>query len=887
MNAMSKEAAKRPKRSSATKTTTRTRVAAKSATKKVTKKTIKKAVRKKVAKKTAKKATKKTTKKTAKKVVRKTAAQKSNTMPTHPRAPGRVLGQVFTLSSIGLIRIPYDIDAIAVSTARYGGVLFASFGAVFTVYYAQLALGILPMQQMATVSSSSVEHPDCATGICDGYDLFGHHPDTANPADEYGGYDLEPELWEPEISLDISSNSPLTEMVSIFIGVSEAERVKVYAKNTETGQLLFLGSANQKSDSSWELRWETRQYPNAEYKFKVVAYGNRGAVDDYINTKYLVANETDPVANEVEYDEDGSGTLTDPVVDLMTDSIETEEDISTDPTEGADSETPESNDINTVETEVEEDEVVEEGNPEAGEVNEVEELTKPGTNLKLETAINTNFTLIKVTAADADRVEVYARRSHDNRSQYLGRAARLTSGQWKYYWDTRNVTNGEYEVYVKTFYQGEKRESDTVTVRVKNKIISDTTSAEKEIIKQVALAVEKTEDTTKTPKEMDVQTVKDTIDTVVPEKEDQPAVPKPKPIAQIDLTESNVLTDLEIPAPLVVPKEVKQRVEEKTNIALEDYEERLSEEADRLAAALRSGDDDAVARVKERFENIKTELNKSVNDLVSEDAVIVDNLVARKVAERIVQTEKSERILSERIGITADTDTDGDGITDFDEVEIFKTDPTNPDSDNDGFNDNAEILGGYNPNDAAPEASVAFESPKRAGVTRSDILKVEKIIPLSRDESEEKPDQPEAIISGVALPNSYVTLYVFSNPVVVTMRTDSDGNWSYQFDKEIEDGEHEVYVGVTDNAGRVMAKSEPVRFVKTAEAFTPVDASDEVAVVQSAGIDNNLFNQQMLLLVASISVVSVGLILILLGHWLNHRRPNRPVLVAHSEATAV
>ncbi len=42
-------------------------------------------------------------------------------------------------------------------------------------------------------------------------------------------------------------------------------------------------------------------------------------------------------------------------------------------------------------------------------------------------------------------------------------------------------------------------------------------------------------------------------------------------------------------------------------------------------------------------------------------------------------------------------DSDLDGLTDLGEKEIFKTDKINPDSDNDGFYDGAEILGGTDP----------------------------------------------------------------------------------------------------------------------------------------------------------------------------------------------
>ena len=42
-------------------------------------------------------------------------------------------------------------------------------------------------------------------------------------------------------------------------------------------------------------------------------------------------------------------------------------------------------------------------------------------------------------------------------------------------------------------------------------------------------------------------------------------------------------------------------------------------------------------------------------------------------------------------------DTDGDGLSDYEEVKIYHTDPLNPDTDGDGFSDGMEVKSGYNP----------------------------------------------------------------------------------------------------------------------------------------------------------------------------------------------
>ena len=69
-------------------------------------------------------------------------------------------------------------------------------------------------------------------------------------------------------------------------------------------------------------------------------------------------------------------------------------------------------------------------------------------------------------------------------------------------------------------------------------------------------------------------------------------------------------------------------------------------------------------------------------------------------------------------------------------------------------------------------------------------------------------------IKGKALPNSFVTIYIYSLPIIVTVKADANGAWTYTLDKELDDGEHEIYVATTDNTGKIAAKSAPFTFTK-------------------------------------------------------------------------
>jgi hypothetical protein len=58
--------------------------------------------------------------------------------------------------------------------------------------------------------------------------------------------------------------------------------------------------------------------------------------------------------------------------------------------------------------------------------------------------------------------------------------------------------------------------------------------------------------------------------------------------------------------------------------------------------------------------------------------------------------------------------------------------------------------------------------------------------------------------SGKGPPYTTVTIYVFSEPIVVTTKTDENGDWIYEFDQPLEGGKHVAYATVRTTSGKVV-----------------------------------------------------------------------------------
>lgn len=247
-----------------------------------------------------------------------------------------------------------------------------------------------------------------------------------------------------------------------------------------------------------------------------------------------------------------------------------------------------------------------------------------------------------------------------------------------------------------------------------------------------------------------------------------------------------------------------------------------------------------------------------------------------KTSEDMVLDEDRDLIQTASAAVMVDSD--NDGLPDDMEKRIG-TDPANPDTDSDGIKDGEEVKAGYNPFgegkiaegkispiDEAILNDQTLSHPKTTG-SESDKYSFDQIANIGN--GADTAAAGKYLFAGKADSDSVVTLYIYSDlPIVVTVKTDKYGNWNYEFDKSLTDGEHEAYVALNDNAGRVVTRSAIMSFfvneakaISVSDFISPANAAAEPVKASEKAMTNYAFMTAAVIFAGII--IFIGLVIVL------------------------
>ncbi len=109
-------------------------------------------------------------------------------------------------------------------------------------------------------------------------------------------------------------------------------------------------------------------------------------------------------------------------------------------------------------------------------------------------------------------------------------------------------------------------------------------------------------------------------------------------------------------------------------------------------------------------------------------------------------------------------------------------------------------------NSVLPANLAPVEPEKVSQLTVKSLLKVESMKTVTQN------GKQVIQMQGVAEPNKTVVLYVFSEPLVLVAKADTNGKWSYALEDPMQPGKHEVYVTVEGDNAQAPVRSDGFGF---------------------------------------------------------------------------
>jgi hypothetical protein len=406
----------------------------------------------------------------------------------------------------------------------------------------------------------------------------------------------------------------------------------------------------------------------------------------------------------------------------------------------------------------------------------------------------------KVEGVEIQNIEIYMRNTSSLSPVFIGKAEKISEGVFKFSFDTANFPNGNYAIFAKAITNLGEYESEEILIEIENKVkeevekikeIEKETKALEPQLMEKEKKAEKLIDEIKTEIENRIQEITREIPVKIEKKEIEiaPEIKELKKIVENEVTKKETSTTKQ-------EKEMKkEEIVKKIVQPIEEKIEKLPEKEKEIAM-----------KKKEEFEN-------KIKEKLKETEI------------KLAQIAKAKKEISE----LSFKDSDGDGLYDWQEISLG-TDPLNPDTDQDGFLDGIEVKYGFDPKKLDPAKRMFVGDPKKEGKI-SERLSVEKVEIL----------EGKLKITGKGIPKSFVTIYIYSSPIVAMVRVNEKGYFEYILDKPLGDGTHTVYVVLTNNQGKIEEKSPTFSFVKTGDKILRITELEAKVPTSPAQFLLNLF----------------------------------------------
>jgi len=456
----------------------------------------------------------------------------------------------------------------------------------------------------------------------------------------------------------------------------------------------------------------------------------------------------------------------------------------------------------------------------------------PSQQAKLTVTVAADAFELKMETVGAKSVEFYIGGGSLSAPLYLGKGAAAGTGVWKYTIKLSDnlLPNGDYWVYGQIDKSGQNPFRSTEIYITINAIVAPVvdagtkTALDEGLAKNSQAIDENSDSISKTAQETaklinaNSKSVQADIDKIAKAVQD---------LAQLnDLLAAKIAEKKDIETIIAaieseiskLPENSLQLIRDEKTRQLQYYQAQ-KKIIEREMEVIRAGIDQ---KIKEK-DAVKNIILLAIKGKANESEIIKKlDTFEEEVARFEKDTIEKQKLLQK--------DTDGDGLNDAQEI-LAGTDPFNPDSDGDGMLDGDESSHGSNPMKADSFGDVTYHDPREVAPKLTAVYRFDDKTGIA---ATKLPNGETGIrFEGYGLPNSYVTLFIYSVPVVVVVKTNNVGKWTYTLDKPLDDGQHTVYAALTSSEGDIEARSEVLVFIKDGDNISRIVANQEASISAS------------------------------------------------------
>lgn len=263
--------------------------------------------------------------------------------------------------------------------------------------------------------------------------------------------------------------------------------------------------------------------------------------------------------------------------------------------------------------------------------------------------------------------------------------------------------------------------------------------------------------------------------------------------------------------------------------------------------------------------HIKQELSAVFGNYEHDNqASLINSLLEVRISTLLSLVREQEDVVSDSTNSLTNTDTDSDGLSDFDELANIATDPALADTDGDGVLDSIEFIYGSdslvaNPLNVKSDALVG-------GVKNNGLVSIRRVYASSLSNTSGSHLYPTIV--GTAIPNSYVLIALNGGDSYGVARVSPDGTFYHTFEQPLNNGSHEIVAGYVDTNGKLPLIGSSYKFkVDEDKLVAGVLFGDQTPVILT-GTDSNV----PYVVSAAVLLSALGFFLIMLADGLLTRR---------------